>query len=210
MDKKQVTQLKIKCVVLKYPETVTKLTKNLKYQEELEFLISNKERNNFIKNLTLSMEGNTLLLYQYVEKHGDVLYDLISNSKHAKGKKVYYIHGNIKATEREEIRKAMETEHNVILIGSVGTVSTGTNIKNLHNIIFASPSKSRIRNLQAIGRVLRLNENKECAVLYDLSDDLRFKKHYNYTMLHFQERIKIYNEEKFDYKLINVDLNVTI
>ena len=111
-----------------------------------------------------------------------------------------------KAAEREEIRKAMETEHNVILIGSVGTVSTGTNIKNLHNIVFASPSKSRVRNLQAIGRVLRLNENKDKATLYDIADDLRYKKHINYTLLHFNERIKIYDSEKFNYKIINVDL----
>jgi superfamily II DNA or RNA helicase len=206
MDKNQVTKLAIKCIVLKYPEELTKLTTKLKYQQELEFLISNVERNKFIKNLTLSLKGNTLLLYQYVEKHGDVLFDLISKSKHAVNKKVYYIHGNIKAEEREIIRKAMETEDNVILIGSVGTVSTGTNIRNLHNIIFASPSKSRIRNLQAIGRVLRLNENKDEAILYDLADDLRYKKHQNYTITHFQERIKIYNEEKFDYKIINVDL----
>lgn len=210
MDKKQVTNLAIKCLILQYPETVTKLTQKLKYQQELEFLISNPERNKFIKNLVLSLTGNTLLLYQYVEKHGDILFELISNSKYAKDKKVYYINGNIKAEEREVIRKAMETENNVILIGSVGTVSTGTNIKNLHNIIFASPSKSRVRNLQAIGRVLRLNDNKDTAVLYDLADDLRYKKHQNYTMTHFQERIKIYNEEKFDFKIKTIKLDVTI
>ena len=210
MDKKQVTNLDIKCVVLKYPEEISKLTQKLKYQEELDFIITNKERNKFIKNLTLSLKGNTLLLYQFVEKHGDVLYDLIANSKFAKDKVVYYIHGEIKAEEREAIRKAMETQNNVILIGSVGTVSTGTNIKNLHNIIFASPSKSRVRNLQAIGRVLRLNENKDKAILYDIADDLRYKKHQNYTILHFKERIKIYSEEKFNFKLINVDLDTSI
>jgi len=208
MEKKQVTELAIKCLVLKYPEHLTKLTQKLKYPQELEYLISNSERNKFIKNLVLSLKGNTLLLYQYVEKHGDVLYDLISKSKYAADKQIYYIHGNIKAEERESIRKAMETQDNVILIGSVGTVSTGTNIKNLHNIIFASPSKSRVRNLQAIGRVLRLNENKDKAILYDLADDLRYKKHQNYTMTHFQERIKIYNEEKFDFKIVNVELNI--
>jgi superfamily II DNA or RNA helicase len=104
----------------------------------------------------------------------------------------------------------METQDNVILIGSVGTVATGTNIKNLHNIIFSSPSKSRVRNLQAIGRILRLNDNKDTAILYDIADDLRYKKHQNYTILHFKERIKIYNEEKFNYKLINIDLDVTL
>lgn len=206
MDNKQVTKLNIKCLILKYPQETTKLTQKLKYQQELEYLISNVERNKFIKNLVLSLKGNTLLLFQYVDKHGEILFDLISKSKHCINKRVYLIHGGIKAEERESIRKSMETDDNVILIGSVGTVSTGTNIKNLHNIVFASPSKSRVRNLQAIGRVLRLNENKDCAVLYDIADDLRYKKHVNYTLLHFNERIKIYNEEKFDFKLINIDL----
>ena len=208
MDRNQVTKLKIKCVVLKYPEEYAKASKNFKYQQELEYLILNPARNTFIKNLALNLKGNTLLLYQYVEKHGDILYEMISKSKYAEGKKIYYIHGSIKADEREAIRKAMETEDNVILIGSVGTVSTGTNIKNLHNIIFASPSKSRIRNLQAIGRVLRLNENKTEAVLYDIADDMRYKKHSNYTLNHFNERIKIYSEEKFDFKIHSIELKI--
>ena len=206
MDKKQVTELGIKCLVLKYPENISKSIKGLKYQEELDYIISNGDRNKFIKNLVLSLKGNTLLLYQMVEKHGEVLYKMISESKYAKDKKVYFIHGNIKAEEREKIRHAMEKEHNVILIGSVGTVSTGTNIRNLHNIVFASPSKSSIRTKQAIGRVLRLAENKHKAILYDIADDLRYKKHTNYTMLHFYERLKIYDEEKFDYKIVKVDL----
>jgi len=210
MDNNQVSALAIKCIVLKYPEEVTNLTKKLKYQEELDFLITCKERNTFIKNLSLSIKGNTLILYQFVEKHGDVLYEIISNSKFAKDKVIYYINGSIQAEQREVIRKAMETQDNVILIGSVGTVATGTNIKNLHNIIFASPAKSRIRNLQSIGRILRKNDNKSIATLYDISDDLRYKNHQNYTLLHFKERIKIYNEEKFNYKLINTNLKISI
>lgn len=206
MDKKQVTELAIKSIVLKYPEEICKELKGFKYQEELQYIISNQDRNKFIKNLVLSLKGNTLLLYQMVEKHGEILFKMISESKYAKDKKVYFIHGNIKAEEREQIRHAMEKEHNVILIGSVGTVSTGTNIRNLHNIIFASPSKSRIRNLQAVGRVLRLSENKTKAILYDIADDLRYKKHTNYTLLHFYERLKIYDEEKFEYKIVKVDL----
>lgn len=206
MDNKQVTELSIKCVVLKHPDHICKEIKGFKYQEELQYIIANPDRNKFIKNLVLSLNGNSLLLYQMVEKHGEILYKMISESKYAKDKKVYFIHGNIKAEEREKIRHAMETEHNVILIGSVGTVSTGTNIRNLHNIIFASPSKSRIRNLQAVGRVLRLSENKHKAILYDIADDLRYKKHTNYTLLHFYERLKIYDDEKFDYKIIKVDI----
>jgi len=206
MDNKQVTELDINCLVLKYPEKVCKELKGSKYQDEIQWLIGSSERNNFIKNLVLSMKGNTLLLYQYVEKHGAILYKLISESKHAIGKQVYYIHGGTKPEEREAIRKAMETQNNVILVASIGTTSTGTNIRNLHTIVFATPSKSRIRTLQSVGRVLRLNENKDIAILYDIADDLRVKKHTNYTLLHFQERIKIYSEEKFRFKIKNVEL----
>jgi superfamily II DNA or RNA helicase len=84
--------------------------------------------------------------------------------------------------------------------------STGINIRNLHNIIFASPSKSRVRNLQSIGRGLRNSEGKEKATLYDIADDLRHKKHMNFTLRHFVERTKIYNEEQFSFKLYNIGL----
>ena len=99
-----------------------------------------------------------------------------------------------------------ENENSVIIIASVGVFSTGVNIRNLHTIIFASPSKSRIRNLQSIGRGLRTNENKTECKLYDISDDLSWKKRKNYTLLHMIERIKIYNDEKFDYKLFRVPI----
>ena len=84
--------------------------------------------------------------------------------------------------------------------------STGINIKNLHNVIFASPSKSRIRNLQSIGRVLRKGNNKTKAVLYDIADDISLNSSKNYTLNHLIERIKIYNEENFSYNIINVNL----
>ena len=120
---------------------------------------------------------------------------------------VFYIAGPIKGEEREKIRIALETEKNAILVASFGTSSTGINIPSLRNIIFASPSKSRIRNLQSIGRSLRKSSTKSEAVLYDIADDLSWKSHKNFTMLHFVERIKIYNEEKFPYKTYHVDLS---
>ena len=91
-------------------------------------------------------------------------------------------------------------------MASYGTFSTGINIRNLHNIIFASPSKSRIRNLQSIGRGLRIGDSKETATLYDISDDLTYKDKKNFTLTHFQERINIYNEEGFTYEIHSVDL----
>ena len=84
--------------------------------------------------------------------------------------------------------------------------STGINIRNLHNIIFAMPTKSTIRTLQSIGRGLRQSEGKEVATLYDIADDMRYKKHINFTLRHFVERTRIYNEEQFPFKMYKIGL----
>jgi len=110
----------------------------------------------------------------------------------ATDKQVFYVHGGIETDEREKIRSITEKSDNAIIIASYGTFSTGINIRNLHNIIFSSPSKSRIRNLQSIGRGLRLKDNNSHATLYDIADDLSYNEKENYTLAHFRERIKIY------------------
>ena len=197
------SDFRIKCLVLKYPEHYCKSNKSCTYQKEIELLISNEYRNKFIKNLALTREGNTLILYQMVDKHGQVLYDSINESK--KGdRKVFFVHGGVSADDREQIRAITERESDAIIVASYGTFSTGINIRNLHNVIFASPSKSRVRNLQSIGRALRKGENKEVATLYDIADDMSYKSWNNHTIKHFAERVKIYNEEEFDYKIYNI------
>ena len=202
MEQKHVADFKIKAIVLKYPDEIRKLVKGSNYQDEIDFLVRNDARNKFIKNLTLSLKGNTLVLFNLVEKHGKVLADLIS-----KEKEVHFVHGGVDGEERENIRGIVENSENAIIVASYGTFSTGINIKNLHNVIFASPSKSRIRNLQSIGRGLRTSDKKTSATLYDIADDLSWKSKQNYTIQHFVERIKIYDEEKFTYKIYTVGLN---
>jgi superfamily II DNA or RNA helicase len=202
IESKTLADFRIKAIVLKYPEEVCKEMKQAKYQDEIKFLVQNQKRNQFIKNLTISRKGNTLLLFQLVEKHGKVLYDLINSDE----RKVFFIHGGVSAEEREEVRAITEKEENAIIIASYGTFSTGINIRNLHNIIFASPSKSRIRNLQSIGRGLRKSETKSVATLYDIADNLSYKSYHNHTLKHFAIRIKMYNEEEFSYKLYNIGI----
>ena len=119
---------------------------------------------------------------------------------------MFFVYGGVNADEREEIRAITEKSDNAIIVASYGTFSTGINIRNLHNIIFSSPSKSRIRNLQSIGRGLRLGDNKTNATLYDIADDVSYGEKENYTLQHFRERINIYNEESFDYEIHNVEL----
>ena len=151
MKKGHLAKLNINILLLKHSPN-----KFETFEEEIQYIISHDRRNNFIKNLALDLKGNTLILYARVEGHGQPLFDLINNSK-SDDRQVFFIHGGVETQNREQVRAITENESNAIIVASYGTFSTGINIKNLHNVIFASPSKSRIRNLQSIGRVLRLS-----------------------------------------------------
>ena len=199
IEKGYLSKLQIKVLLLKHNEHQFN-----EYEEEIQYLITHDKRNKFIKNLSLDLKGNTLILYSRVETHGQPLYEMI-NSSAAKDRKIFFVYGGVDAEEREKVREITEKENDAIIVASYGTFSTGINIKNLHNIVFASPSKSRVRNLQSIGRVLRKGENKNKAVLYDIADDITYKSKKNYTLNHLIERIKIYNEEKFNYEIIQID-----
>ena len=204
MEKGQLAAFKIKCLILKYDEPICKQARDWDYQSEIDYIVKSKPRNDFIKNLVLSLKGNTLVLFQFVEKHGKELHALIK--EHAKNRHVFFVFGGTDVEIRESVRAITEKEKDAIIVASYGTFSTGVNIRNLHNIIFASPSKSRIRNLQSIGRGLRLGDNKEEATLFDISDDFRIGKYTNYSLHHFVERVKIYDDEKFNYKFYNINL----
>jgi len=196
----------IKNIALMYSDDERRDVSKMTYPQEMEFLVKHPKRNNFIKNLVLSSKGNTLVLFQLVDKHGKILYNLIKDEAEAQGRKVFFIHGKVDGDEREAIRHIVMKEKNAIMIASYGTTSTGVNIPNLDMAIFASPSKARIRNLQSIGRILRKADGKELAVLIDIADDLTWKSKKNYTLLHFIERMKIYAEEQFEYKTYTVKL----
>ena len=200
IDKGHLSKLQIHILILKHKPRKFEL-----YEEELQHIITHQKRNNFIKNLVIDLKGNTLVLFSRVEAHGQPLYELINNSI-KNDRKLFYVHGGVDAEEREQVREITEIERNAIIVASYGTFSTGINIKNLHNVIFASPSKSRIRNLQSIGRVLRKGDSKTQAVLYDIADDITHLSRRNYTLNHLIERIKIYNEEKFNYEIVQIDL----
>jgi superfamily II DNA or RNA helicase len=200
IDRGSLSDFEIKCLVLTYPKNMLREigNKKINFQKEIDFIVTNQKRNKFITELAMSLEGNTLILFQFVDRHGRVLHEMI-NSMIDSNRKVFFISGDVAATERDDVRKITETQKDAIIVASYGTFSTGVSIRNLHNIIFASPSKSKIRNLQSIGRGLRLGENKKKAVLYDIIDDLRLSDddEPNYALQHYAERMKIYHAEKF-------------
>jgi len=204
MDQGHVANLKIKAIILKHNQDDKKLAKKYTYPEEMDFLVRHNKRNKFIRNLALSLKGNSLILFQYVDKHGKTLYDMLTAKD--PNRKIYFVHGGVEGDDRERIRGIVEGESNAIIVASYGTFSTGINIRNLHNVILASPSKSRVRILQSIGRGLRIGDDKLEMTLYDIADDLKIGTHTNFTLQHFTERLNIYNNEGFEYKIFSTEL----
>ena len=196
MAKGHVSKLKVKILLLKHEEKIFE-----GYQDEMDYLCEHEQRNKFIRNLACDLKGNTLVLFNYVEKHGLPLYEMINSHT---DKPVHFVYGGVDVDDREQIRHLVENENDSIIVASYGTFSTGVNIKRLHNIVFAIHSKSRIRNLQSNGRVLRVGIGKEVATLYDIADDISRDNGKNYTLLHLFERLKIYRDEKFNYEIIDV------
>jgi len=205
IDSGALADLDIKVLLLKYDDVTCQQLKKAKYQEEVDFIVRHEKRNKFITNLAVDQEGNTLVLFNFVEKHGKPLYNMILEKVHS-GRKIFFVSGETDVDDRERVRQITEKEKDAIIVASLGTFSTGVNIRNLNNVIFASPSKSQIKILQSIGRGLRKADDGKGTILYDIADDLHWKQHKNYTLNHAGERIKIYSKEKFEYTIYEVQL----
>ena len=200
MDKGFLAQLNVEILTLKhnYKSFAT-------YNDEIEYLGELEPRNRFISNLATSLDGNVLVLFTRVDGHGVPLFDII---KSRTDRPVHMIHGGVDINVREEVRTIADSSDNNIILGSYGTMSTGVNIKRLHHVIFASPSKSRVRVLQSIGRGLRKGKGKDNCTLYDIADDFRkdkFSKE-NFTYRHLAERIKFYVDEDFTYRITSIPM----
>lgn len=204
IDKGISADLSVKGLVLKYSDEDRQLVSNMEWTEELDWIVTNPKRNKFIKNLALSLKGNTVIMVKFKEKHGKVLFDLLESAN--SGRKIYYISGDDDAKERHELRAVLEKEVDAIIVASEGVFSRGVSIKALHNLIKSSPSKGKELTLQSLGRMLRVSETKSKATLFDIGDDLSFLGKVNITLRHYFIRMKIYKEEKFKIKVYNIDV----
>lgn len=200
-DSDTLAQLDIKVLKLIYPEELRKSFGKVKYQSEVDWVVRNEARNKFIRNLAIDLDGNTLIMFQFVDKHGKILYDMIKDKA---DHRVFFVAGETDKYDREAIRKIVETQKKSTIVASLGVFSTGVNIRNIHNLIFASPSKSQIKVLQSIGRGLRKSDNGQDTTLLDIVDDLSWGARKNYCLKHGEERMKIYQEEQFDFKVHKV------
>lgn len=207
MDDGTVAKLKVNCVHLKYSPKP-----NLKkdYQKEISWLVAQTKRNEFIVELANNLDGNVLVLFGLVEKHGKVLREIAKRFD----KELFFVYGGTDTDQRENIRRLAEEHKGCIILASYQTFSTGVNIRNIRHIVFASPTKSFSRVIQSIGRGLRTNSTKTHCDVYDLFDEIYGSSDdpdtYNFTFKHFIERVKIYVKEGFEYSIDKVNLEATI
>jgi len=197
MDRGLLAKLNIKSIFINYPKEIISEVRKLDWQQQLEFMESvDNPRQQLVVDVAKSQTKNTLVLFRKIEQGRYIEEQLIAKTS----KKVYYVDGSVKSTEREDIRKKMEIENNAILVASFGTFSVGCNVKNLHCVIYASSSKSKIRVLQSLGRGLRVHGEESVTTLIDFIDNFgHFAKHY-------KERKSYYDSEQFQIKEIEIEL----
>lgn len=195
MDRNEIAKLRIKNIILPYSKNLSKTISKLNFQQEYEFIISLNSRMKILIDLISSLEENTLVLFTRIEKHGEIIFNNLLERE--LDKKILFLSGKNNAKEREEVRQITENNKNVIIIGSYGVISQGVSIKNIHNIIFSSPYKAKIKILQSIGRGLRLHPEKKFCTIYDLVDYAKYKGRQNYFLSHFLSRFELYQTEQF-------------
>jgi len=208
IDAKTLSDLKIQCIILKHDSGLSKVVSKMKYQDEIAVIVAHEARNHFIADLAVSLKGNTLVLFNYVENHGEPLFRLIQ-SKIPKDRNTHFVSGKVQADAREKIREMTEREDGTIIVASLGVFSTGINIKNLHNIIFAAPTKSQIKVLQSIGRGLRKAENGQACTVFDITDDFSHGKKRNYTLNHGRSRAEIYVKQGFEFSTHGINMPIS-
>jgi len=219
IETNRASPVEITCCLLKYDQEICKMVnpsksaarKNGKsgsdiFREECDFVFTSDKRKKFITKLTNYMTGNTLILSSRL----DVLDGLEEEFKNKyPEKKLYRIDGKTEVEDREKTRQIINLEEdNSVLLGSTQCVSTGINLPRIHNIVFATGTKAFITLSQAIGRGLRKADDKDVCKVFDIVDDLRFigksgNERKNYMFNHFEERIVLYSDAKFPFKVLN-------
>jgi superfamily II DNA or RNA helicase len=205
MDDGRVADLQLIQLRLDYDEAARKSLRGADYQTELDFVIDCRARTRKIARLVRSLEGNTLVVFNY-KRHGKMLFESIRDEISSEGRNSYHLDGSVNGEERERIRLTVNGEKNCALTASFGVFQLGVNVPNLRNLIFASPIKGKIRNLQSIGRVIRKSDDGSPATLFDIVDDLSTKEREAYCVKHAQARMEAYVSEKFKMKFASIKI----
>lgn len=192
----------IKCLILEHDDETRKAAVGVTYQDEMKIIQTSLPRREFMMKLLKNLEGNVLCLYQAIDNHLIPMHEAMIQQFGEDS--VFKIHGSIKTDAREDIRRIFDAQKNAKLNASFQTCQQGINIINIDHIVMCDPTKSQIRLLQSMGRGLRRSATKTEVTIWDIADNLKWKKYKtNHTLNHMKERVKIYNREQFDYELIS-------
>lgn len=204
MDRGLIARARVRVLTLRHPDAARRALTGAKYADEIKYLVGCAARNRFVANLALALEGPTLVLFTRVEQHGAVLHSMIA--ERAGGRPTRFVHGGVDAEDREEVRRVIAEHENPVVCASYGVYQLGVNAPRLRNVVFASPYKSRVVVAQSIGRGLRLADGKTECDVYDVADDLSWRRRRNHTLRHAEQRLALYAREQLDYRVVTVDL----
>jgi len=191
------TPVQIKAIILDSGSKKAELRKIRNFPAILKYIKEDSKRNSIIENLAVKLKvknENTLVLFSHTE-HGKTIFkdimkilypDIEVENKDITGKKsfefqtkynVFFINGEDDSKTREQTRKILEDCSGAILVSNYQLLSTGVNIKKLHNMVLASPLKSYTTITQSIGRGMRLHPSKKVFTVYDFIDNLGVRKY---------------------------------
>ena len=164
------------------------------YQDELKYLVTNKERLEYIGKLlnTVKQSGNTLILVDRISA-GEELQKLIPNST--------FVSGAVKVKDRKETYDTIREGTNEVIIATYGVAAVGLNIPRIFNLVLLEPGKSFVRVIQSIGRGVRKAKDKDFVQIWDLTSTCKYAKR------HLTERKKFYKEAQYPFTLEKVDWN---
>jgi superfamily II DNA or RNA helicase len=192
--------LEVVMCLLDHPKHIREFVYNQKlkvqhknrFQKEIEIVNQLEYRRKFILDFIEAIPGNSIVLFDRVDNYGRELYEAYK----LRNENTFLIVGDVKTKDRTDIKDSVETHDDCTIFASFGTMQQGISVNKFHNMFIVSSSKSVIRILQSIGRMMRKHETKDVARIYDLTDDLTYDNQENYVMKHAMERIQMYSNEQ--------------
>ncbi|MCU7836138.1 MAG: DEAD/DEAH box helicase family protein [gamma proteobacterium symbiont of Taylorina sp.] len=168
------------------PVTIANVRTGFSYHPDswndfLKLITNDNARNELIISLArkASYSMPTLIMVDRIE-HAEKLSEM-AGIEHT------LIHGKLK--NRTELMDSI-TDNN-LTIGTTGLLGEGLNITAWTTLILANPISSRVKLLQAIGRVMRTGNNKTNCYVVDLID------HCGFGIASYKKRLKIYQEKQY-------------
>ncbi len=140
------------------------------YQYMISALVNDRKRNELIVSDVVDRTGSTptgiALVISDRISHCEELYSAIAS----RGIKTCLLTGSVPVKERSRIVEELDNNHARVLVATAQLIGEGFDLKRLSSIFLATPVKFTGRVKQYIGRILRVIDGKDDALIYDYLD----------------------------------------